>query len=72
MPVDGKYTISLGRIRHSQKVFKKIYGHPPEIPEISQITGLSEENILEALEFGTKSFFVQVNRWKIDLGQSKV
>ncbi|WP_132746680.1 hypothetical protein [Scopulibacillus darangshiensis] len=58
MVADHKYAVLLQHIRYSQRLFKNIYGHSPLISQLSDATGLSEEKILESLEFGEQQFMV--------------
>lgn len=64
MVVNREYVKYLTRINKSVKKFRNIYNHPPNIAQISEDTGLTEEHILEALEFGSKSFWQMAPRMR--------
>lgn len=57
MIINREYIKYLERINKSIKELRIVQSHPPKVSQISRATGLTEEHVLEAIEFGSKTFF---------------
>ncbi len=57
MVTDRKYVMALEKVKGSLKILKEKQSYSPKMVQVSEHSGLSEEHILEALEFGSQHIF---------------
>ncbi len=57
MITDRKYVKALEKVKESLQILKDKQANSPKIIQVAEHTGLSEEQILEALEFGSQHIF---------------